>query len=134
MGINFPFEKKPSTIFGSVYRPVAPVLFWSKAFSGWSEVLMVVDTGADYTMLPRYWAKNLGINLERDTTPFKTSGIGGEEKSYFVRSWKIKLVSKEMLVPMGFLDRDDVPPLLGRQNFLELISVTFNKHITVFNF
>lgn len=134
MGVNFPFEKKPSAVFGSVYRPVAPIQFWSKAISGWSEVLMVVDTGADYTMLPRYWAKNLGINLEKDAVAFKTSGIGGEEKSYFIKSWKVKLSTKEMIIPMGFLDRDDVPPLLGRQNFLELMSVTFNKHCTIFNF
>ncbi len=134
MGLSFSFERKSSTIFGSVYRPVATVSFWSKTFLRWLEITMVVDTGADYTILPRYWAKNLGINLQKEAMAYKTSGIGGEEKSYFIQSWKVKLSIKEMIVPIGFLDRDDVPPLLGRQDFLELMSVTFDKHHTIFNF
>jgi predicted aspartyl protease len=132
MVLNFPFEKKPSAIFGSVFRPVATVSFWSKTFLRWSEITMVVDTGADYTILPRYWAKNLGVNLHKEATVYTTSGVGGETKSYFLKSWKIKLGEKEMVIPMGFLDRDNVPPLLGRQALLENIRVIFDNHKTIF--
>ncbi len=134
MAASFPFEKRPSRIFGTVHRPVAPVSFWSRKTNSWTEVFMVIDTGADYTMLPRYWANNLGISLENEAIPFITSGVGGQTKTFFIKSWRVKLNSKELSVPLGFLDQDNVPPLLGRQNFLELVSVTFNKHVTTFNF
>ena len=133
MEVSFAFEKRPSTIFGTVYRPVASVSFWSKNAYTWSEILLVVDSGADYTILPRYWAGNLGIDLEKEAVLYKTSGVGGEAKTYFIKSWKIKLGEREMSIPLGFLDQDNVPPLLGRQDFLETIKVVFNRHTTTFD-
>lgn len=134
MNLSFPFEKRPSTIFGQVHRPIAVVSFWSKKISGWAEIPMIVDTGADYTLLPRYQSQNLGVNLEKDCQLFTTQGIGGSENVYLQKSSRAKLGDKEFTIPLGFLDRDNVPPLLGRQDFLELISVTLDKHITVFDF
>lgn len=133
-GISFSFEKKPSTIFGFVYRPVASVKFWSNNTNDWVEIIMVADSGADYTILPRYWAGNLGINLEKEAKIYKTSGVGGDVKSYFIKSWKVKLGNKNMSIPIGFLDKDDVPPLLGRQNFMEDIKTIFANHVTTFDF
>ncbi len=44
-------------------------------------------------------------------------GIGGKEKVYLHKKVKIKLGSWERGVPVGFLARDDIPSLLGRQIF-----------------
>lgn len=44
---------------------------------------MIVDTGADYTLLPRFMAEKLGINLEKDCKDFTTFGVGGGRKSLF---------------------------------------------------
>ena len=44
---------------------------------------MIVDTGADYTLLPRFLAPVLGIDLNKDCQKLKTSGVGGEERVFF---------------------------------------------------
>lgn len=35
-------------------------------------------------------------------------------------------------VPIGFLENDSVPPLLGRQEFFETFKVVFEKFTTTF--
>ncbi len=133
MKIKFPFEIKTSGIFGPVSRPVAKVDFWSKFSNNWVEILMLVDTGADYTLLPKFYAESLGINLEKDCNAYSTFGIGGSETVYILKRTKVKLGKLEFKIPVGFLERDNIPPLLGRQNFLEDFKVVFFKHTTSFS-
>lgn len=133
MEVNFPFEKRSSSIFGTVWRPVALVEFRSLTDPAiWTTIRMIVDTGADYTLLPRSYAKALGVNLERDCKPFETLGIGGHEVVYVHPRITVRLGAWEAEVPVGFLERDAVPALLGRQQCLEALSVLFEKHTTIF--
>lgn len=133
MEIKFPFEIKSSGIFGPVARPVAKVDFWSKLSNNWVEIIMLVDSGADYTLLPRFYAEDLGINLEKDCKTYSTFGIGGSETVYILRNFKVKLGQWQFNIPVGFLERDNIPPLLGRQNFLENFKVVFHQHATFFS-
>jgi len=126
MVLKFPFRKEKSPIFGTIYRPVCKVSFWSERGQYWAEVWMIVDTGADYTLLPRYLAEDLGIDLEKDCKVFVTEGIGGSERVYFLPEIKAKLGDWKRIIPLGFLERDEVPPLMGRQLFLE----TFETHFS----
>ncbi len=126
MALTFQFEKSNSPILGTIYRPVARVFFYSKSKKRWYETWMIVDSGADYTLLPRYFSYRLGIDLKKDCQVFKTAGIGGEEKVHFLRRIKAKLGIWEREIPVGFLDRDNVPPLLGRHLFLETFEVYFS--------
>lgn len=133
MEIGFPFERRPSSIFGVVWRPVALVEFCSLVDTNiWTTIRMIVDTGADYTLLPRSYAKALGVNLERDCKPYETLGIGGHEVVYVHPRIKVRLGTWEAEVTVGFLDRDAVPALLGRQQCLEALSVLFENHTTIF--
>lgn len=133
--VDFPYETKKSSIFKVVKRPTATVDFWSEKFSKWISYNMIVDTGADYTILPLSDATDLGVDLEKDCQTFETRGIGGAETVYFLKKGiKIKidgLVKKE--IPVGFLSRDDIPELLGRQACLNSLSVLFSKFITHFS-
>lgn len=133
MEIKFPFEIKSSGIFGPVARPVAKVDFWSKLSNNWIEIIMLVDSGADYSLLPKFYAEDLGINLEKDCKPYSTFGVGGSETVYVLRKIKVKLGNWEFTLPVGFLERDNIPPLLGRQNFLEDFKVTFFRYTTSFS-
>jgi len=130
--ISFPFEKKKSPIFGNLYRPVAEVNFWSEKTNNWVKILMIVDTGADYTILPRFYAHHLGIDLSK-TKIYKTFGIGGKEKVYLLRKIKISLGNWKKSIPVGFLNRNDIPPLMGREEFLETFDVLLSKHVTYFS-
>jgi len=87
---------------------------------------MLVDTGADYTILPHYLAQELGVRLRKDCKVFRTTGIGGMETVYVLPKLRVRLGKWERLIPVGFLGRDDIPPLLGRHRFLE----TFHTHLS----
>lgn len=93
---------------------------------------MLVDTGADYTLLPHVYASHLGIRLDRDGHAFDTMGIGGSERVYLVRRWPMQLGPWRREIPLGFLTRNDIPPLLGRQTCLETFKLIFFGHRTTF--
>lgn len=131
--LNFPFQKKRSDIFGTIHRPVAYVNFWSTVINNWVRVAMIVDTGADYTLLPHFYAHDLGINLKKDCKSHFTFGIGGRERVHIFKEARVKLGSWERTIPVGFLERDNIPPLLGRQDFLEVFDIRFSRHITSFS-
>jgi predicted aspartyl protease len=131
MVLTFPYEKKQSSIFKEVFRPVSQVFLYSEAKKIWYEVWMIVDSGADYTLLPINFVERLKINLKKECQLFKTAGIGGEKKVYLKKDLKVKIGNWERTVPVGFLDKDNIPPLLGRQGFLETFEVLFSSNHTV---
>ena len=106
---------------------------WSQKIQGWVQVAMLVDTGADYTLLPNIYASHLGVRLDHHCQIFETMGIGGRERVHLLQRWPMRLGIWMRQVPIGFLTRNDVPPLLGRQACLETFKVTFFQHHTVFS-
>jgi len=92
---------------------------------------MIVDTGADYTLLPRYLAKDLNVDLEKDCKVFPTQGIGGTENVYYLPKIKVKLGRWKRNIPIGFLERNEIPPLMGRHLFFETFKVLFSSKHTV---
>ena len=88
---------------------------------------MIADTGADYTLLPKFLADQLGIDLNKDCQPFTSYGVGGNQKVYLFPSLRIRLGEWERRIPVGFLDKDAVPPLLGRHKALEKFNTLFSK-------
>ena len=93
---------------------------------------MVVDSGADYTLLPKKYAAILGIDLEKECVYNSSQGIGGEEKICFYKNLPVKIKNWETKIPVGFILRNSIPPLLGRAGCLEALKVIFEKRRTVF--
>lgn len=134
MKVSFPYGSEHSQIFGIVKRPLAQVAFWSKRRMRWFNYTMIVDTGADYSLLPYSASEDLKIDLEKESQVFKTFGIGGSETVYLIKKFKIRIGDCELSVPIGFLSRDDVPPLLGRQECLNRFNLLFSRFVTSFTF
>lgn len=133
MRVIFPFEKQQTKIFGVMRRPIADVLFWSENLNNWIPVKMIVDTGADYTLLPIWIAQKLGVNLQKDCRRFSTRGVGGSQLVLLAKNGRrVKLGSWENKITLGFLRDNDIPPLLGRLHFLERLKVTFENFETKF--
>lgn len=130
MVLKFPFRQEKSAILGKIHRPYAQVYLWSPKGKYWTEVWMIVDTGADYTLLPRYLANDLKINLEEGKV-FSTLGIGGSERVYFFSKVRVKLGQWKREIPVGFLERNEVPPLMGRHLFLETFETLFSSDHTM---
>lgn len=134
MTAKFPYDPVGKMYFGPIYRPVAQVSFQSPNTKLWTYTWLIVDTGADFSILPRYVAKDLRISLERDCVIDSTFGVGGEQRIYLCKE-KItaKIGDMTRKVPLAFFDSDDVPPLLGRCGFLESFDVEFLKtHVVMF--
>ena len=134
MDVKFPFENEGKTVFGHILRPVAKVTFKSPFINKFVDIWMVVDTGADYTILPRHFSEKLRISLENDCFKDTTFGVGGEQPVYFLKKkvW-VKIGQLERDIPLAFLDSDEIPALLGRLGFLETFNTEFLKtHSVVF--
>lgn len=130
MVLKFDFKKETSPLFGIIYRPVAQVFLKHTKIEKWRPVTMIVDSGADYTLLPRWFAPALGIDLKKDCRQYSTSGVGGREKIYLFKNLKVKLGKWKREIPVGFLAHDSIPPLLGRQRFLETFAILLFSHKT----
>src|SRR3989338_1018767 len=132
MDVKFAFEKGGKNIFGEIYRPIAKVSFKSPQKNLWTDTWMVIDTGADFTILPRYLAKDLGISLENDCSIDSTFGVGGEQTLYLLSNKiTIRMGNIEKQGPIAFLDNNDVPALMGRLGFIETFDTTFLKKPSV---
>lgn len=133
MSASFPFREEESPIFGRINRPVAEVFIKDQAHDLWQPVTMIVDTGADYTLLPLFLAKELSVDLIRDCRIITTQGIGGTSKVYLLKNTiEVKIGEFNRQIPLGFLDDDYIPPLLGRQEFFETFRVVFEKFYVTF--
>jgi len=127
-----PFKKIAKSYLGQIFRPYILVFLKSTKTEELFPAEMVVDSGADYTLLPNRYAFYLGIDLEKDCRAETTLGVGGSETIYLYKEGiAIKIGEWQKQIPVGFLERDDVPPLLGRLECLEVLKVIFDKRETV---
>lgn len=92
---------------------------------------MVVDTGADYCVLPASAALDLGISLGGCELQ-KASGVGGRENIFLHRRVQLRIGRWEFTAPVGFLRREGIPPLLGRYRALDLFDLRLRNFVTIF--
>lgn len=124
MIVEFPYRYVTTNQFGKLYRPYAKILVRNvKNPQLWLERVAIVDSGADFTLFPRKDAFLFGINLSKDAKIDKTFGVGGSERIFLYKNLLVRLGNRDLKIPVGFLDRNDVPALLGRQLFLDLFTV-----------
>ena len=114
-------------------RPVAELDLQSCGDKKWITVKFVVDTGADYTVLPKSYIHVLGINPEAQCKRYKTFGIGGSEYVYILPGIRVSFGKKKFNAPIGFLNRNNIPPLLGRYGFLDKFKVELFDDMTKFS-
>ena len=129
---SFPFTFIGKTNVGKIYRPYAIVLAYSKVRKKWQPLEMIIDTGADYSLLPKRYAPILGIDLAQECQVETTAAIGGVETVYQYQKLPIRIGDCQKQVPVGFLERNDIPPLLGRLNCLELFRLIFENKNSLF--
>jgi predicted aspartyl protease len=132
--VSFPFEEGKSSIVGKIRRPVANVEFLHFKEKIWQPVSLIVDSGADYTLLPKFLAEPLGIDLRKDTTAVQTQGVGGNQEVYFIKhKMAVRLGKNQIQIRFGILNSNHVPPLLGRLDIFESFRITFYRSRTIFS-
>lgn len=110
--------------------PFIPIQITNK-FGRSMQVVALLDSGADTTVVPKDLAELLG--LKEELTETETGGIGGKVS---VKKSKLRFIvngrreSYSLEVPVLVLqDPDaDVPLLLGRHSFFEYFHITFKQN------
>lgn len=132
MDVKFPYRYIERVYFGEIFRPIAKVSFKSPQDDLWATVWLIVDTGADFTILPKYIASDLGISFKDDCIPDITRGIGGTQKIFLLKNKiEIKIGKISKTVPIAFFDSDEMPALMGRLGFIERFNVEFSRSLLV---
>ena len=126
--MKIPFSQQKSSIFGVISRPLVTMKIYSKTRNTWIPVYdTLADTGADITLLPRY----LGEMIVDDITTGKYAEIKGVAPNAvlagFIHNAKIEVFRREINTKIIIGDSDDVRPVLGRLNGLDLFDITFSK-------
>ncbi len=134
MDVVFDYDYIGDNLHGKIYRPVAKVTFKSPRNNSFVTSWMVVDSGADQSVLPKSLATRLNISLAQDCTRDVTVGVGGSKSIYFLKAKiQAEIGQFKKMVPIAFVESDDIPPLLGRLGFMELFDVLFSKkHKVIF--
>ena len=104
--------------------PAAEVSFLTKD-GLWSAILLLIDSGARISVLPKADASALGIVLENGLR-MRASGIDG-----VVYGWKhdieVKLGKAKISLPFLFLDSERSPRVLGRDGLFDKFSIVFEE-------
>lgn len=86
----------------------------------------ILDTGADFTMLPHHMAELVGVDLERAPSG-RSLGIEGKG----VKTWlgHVEVALGPYLVPLRclFSSNDETPYLLGRADLFSAFSISFDS-------
>ena len=132
--MKIPYSQQKSNIFGVISRPLVTIREYSKIKDTWIPIYdTLADTGADLTLLPRY----LGEMIVNDITTGKYVEIKGIATSAvvigFIHNVRLEVFRKEIDANLVIADTDDVKPILGRLDGLDLFSTTFDKgkYITI---
>ncbi len=127
MKVEFPYVEEESEVFGTVKRPRIKIRVFSEITNNF-EVLdeVLVDTGADFSVLPRY----IGNLIVDDITTGKYSEIKGVVPGVklivYNHKLKLKIDEVEFESSVAIADSDDVPMILGRVKGLDLFKCIFD--------
>src|SRR3989338_906406 len=126
--MKIPYTQQKSNTFGTISRPLVTIKFYSETKGIWIPVYdALADTGADLTLLPRY----LGEMIVDDITTGKYVEIKGIAASAavvgFIHKVRLEVFHKKIDARLVIADTDDVRPVLGRVDGLDLFSITFDK-------
>jgi len=112
-----------------IKRPWVPVTLYHKDKK--QDVAMLLDSGADSTLIPLGLAKYLGLDLtgEKDTT----QGVGGNietiQSKVSIKIGRGSEIHKLTNVPVIVADNDDWL-ILGRRGFFNKFNITFKENET----
>jgi len=121
--MKFPLSEKP-TKFGRIPDSKVPVALHT--IRGPVLLNFLLDTGADFTMLPKHLASEMGIDLARCPTD-RSFGIEGKGMKTYLSAILISIGPHRFTVRCLFAEREDVPYILGRADLFDRFSITFDN-------
>ena len=108
------------------------VTFQLKSGNSWKYFTALIDSGADFSIFPSYAAIALGINIKK-LKKIKAESADEDFFDIYKITLEAKMDNNFFQLPIGFSEKPNVSPLIGRQGFFDTFEVTFNqkKQITI---
>jgi len=121
--IEFPLLEKV-TAFGSIPDALIPATLQTKL--GALKLQFILDTGADFTMLPHHMAGLLGIDLAKVPSG-RSLGIEG---GHGIKTWlgwiRLTIGPYPVRLRCLFSENERTPYLLGRADLFSAFSIVFD--------
>lgn len=122
--IEFPFEARQSRKLGQVLKPIIPVRIIGPARA--VNLLMLLDSGADLSLLPYSVGETLGLKLDIATRS-EVQGVGEGAVSYVLGEVDLRIGGVELRTRIGWALIEEVPFLLGRLDVFRELSIEFRE-------
>lgn len=131
--LRFAFTRGRSEIYGIVYRPSAKVYLRSSRGT-WLPHYMLVDTGADFSLLPKLIGEVLGLTKSATDRPHRAGAVGGWIW-VIMRRLRMRLGDREFEADVGWAQTNGAPLLLGRADVFDHFRICFDQreHATEFD-
>jgi predicted aspartyl protease len=120
---EFPLDEI-ETPYGRVVDPT--VVLQLKTPDGYRTFNFVVDSGADYTVLPGSFAEELGVDLT-EAPRMDLCGVAGIDVPARLADITFRIGDSDVTVPCLFSSNQDTPYLLGRMGFFSRFNVLFDN-------
>lgn len=93
---------------------------------------MLIDSGADMTLIPKAAGEDLGLKMEREEKIYNVGGIGGKVPVVY-RNLILTIGKERIPCPVGWILVDGVPPILGREVVFDKFHIEFlqDKETTI---
>jgi Aspartyl protease len=115
-----------------VPRPALPIELVRLDGKVLNPIRAIVDSGADATTLPIEWARQLGIDVDRDCVREPCGTAGGETTGFvYLGSVKAIVLGEHITLTVTFNEGLDVA-LLGRRDFFFWYKVEFDQRAKSF--
>jgi predicted aspartyl protease len=125
--MSFNYHLMPKKKGSNIRTPTIPVML--KGQSNFSmDVMALIDSGADMSVIPEGLAKVLNLDLSKPTQ--SSFGIGSEIK---VKPSKMEITIKKnrenykFVIPVEVILNDDAPIILGRKGFFDEFVITIDE-------
>ena len=88
---------------------------------------MLVDSGADFCLMPKQLGIDLGYTVGVEEVMSKAEGVGGEI-DYLLRRVEVSIDGHTLTVPIAWIQTDDaVEYLLGREVIFDRFDIEFKQ-------
>jgi hypothetical protein len=121
--IEFPLLKKV-TAFGVIEDALIPATLYTR--HGPLGIQFILDTGADFTMLPHHMADLVGVDLTQAPSGRSTGIEGGRGIRIWLGHIKVTIGPYFLRLRCLFSSNERTPYLLGRADVFPAFSITFD--------
>ena len=106
-------------------KPIIPVILENN--NKQLSIEFFVDSGADMTMIPLSFAKELGFTDWTEDELKLAQGIEGGSIQFFIRKVKVILKDVKFEIEIACSLRDNIPLLIGRKDIFDRFIICFDN-------